>query len=944
MQTPLLITKLYAPPPCPTLVLRPRLTKALANALTRRLTLVSAPAGYGKTTLVSTWLRTLIPDPGPKSGPLRSPLGEEGGAGVKAAWLSLDEGDDDPIRFLHYFITALEQIVPTMRVDWLGMLQGMQPAPFEALMSLLINEIAKQAVPSVLVLDDFHVIQAHTILEMLTFLFEHMPSQMHLVLLSRIDPPLPLARLRARNQLVDIRADQLRFTPDEIAVFLNEVMGLALSADDIAAMETRTEGWIAGLQLAALSMQGLTDVHSFVSAFTGSHHYLMDYLTEEVLKFQPEGVRSFLLQTSILGRMCGPLCDAVLGIGNHGLENQESGNQEFGKQNLSSDLAGSHHLIPDSLTPDSQSLLEYLERANLFLIPLDGERRWYRYHHLFADVLNRRLEHLFPQQLPDLHLRASRWFEQNGFIPEATQHALMAGDQDRAARLVEDNGCPLIMRGESITLLKWIDAVESYAQTRPWLAIQKAWALVLTGRSDQVEQVLQAVEQLISRLEPTVEVRTMLGCVAAARAHQANTQGEARLAADYARQALEYLPDSDAFPCSLRSAATSILGDASWMNGDLEEARRAYAEAVRIGQAAGNDPMIIIASTNLADVLMEQGQLHQAARIYSEILHMATRPDGQRPPLVDRVLSGLTRVSYEWNQMEAAAQYAHQCIELCRQWGNSDLQAVSYVMLARLEHVQSHPEQAQTAMQAAQLLVSEDRLSPRRADWVKSTLARLWIAQGNLERAAHLVHQSGIRPDDAVPYLREPEYLTLLRLLLAQGDQDAALALSERLLHRAEAANRLGRIIEILALQALAWQGKKDMPQALAALERALLLAQPEGYVRVFLDEGEPMAKLLYQAKSHRMGTGYAAELLSALGRASGATPPPAQLLIEPLTMRELEVLRLIEAGLSNQGIGDRLVISIPTVKRHISNIYAKLGVKSRTQAVSLARELGLFE
>jgi LuxR family maltose regulon positive regulatory protein len=436
----------------------------------------------------------------------------------------------------------------------------------------------------------------------------------------------------------------------------------------------------------------------------------------------------------------------------------------------------------------------------------------------------------------------------------------------------------------------------------------------------------------------------MLGCVAAARAHQANTQGEARLAADYARQALEYLPDSDAVPCSLRSAATSILGDASWMNGDLGEARQAYSEAARIGQAAGNDPMVIIASTNLADVLMEQGQLHQAGRIYSEILHRATRPDGQRSPLTDRVYAGLSRVSYEWNHLEVAAQYAHQCIEVCRQWGNTDLQAVSYVMLARLEHAQSHPEGAQAAMQAAQQLVSEDRLSPRRSDWVTSALARLWIAQGNLERAAHLAHQSGITPDDPVPYLREPEYLTLLRLLLAQGDQDAALALSERLLHRAEAAHRLGRVIEILALQALAWQGKKDMAQALAALERALWLAQPEGYLRVFLDEGEPMAKLLYQAKSHRMGAGYAAELLSAQGRASGAPQPPAQLLIEPLTLRELEVLKLIEAGHSNQEIGDRLVISMPTVKRHISNIYAKLGVKSRTHAVSLARELGLFE
>jgi LuxR family maltose regulon positive regulatory protein len=354
--------------------------------------------------------------------------------------------------------------------------------------------------------------------------------------------------------------------------------------------------------------------------------------------------------------------------------------------------------------------------------------------------------------------------------------------------------------------------------------------------------------------------------------------------------------------------------------------------------------MVIITSANLAHILMEFGQLHQAARIYAEALQMATRPDGQRLPLAAGVYAGMSRVSYEWNHLEVAAQHVHQCLGLCRQWGNADLQAVSYVMLARLEHAQGHPESAQAAMRAAEQLASEQRLSPRRSDWVKSVLARLWIAQGNPERAAQLVQQSGITPDDAIPYLREPEYLTLLRLRLAQGDQDAAMALSERLLQKVEAENRVGRVIEILALQSLAWQGKKDMAQALAALEKALRLAQPEEYVRVFLDEGEPMEKLLYQAKSHRMGSGYAAELLTALGRTSGPTPPPAQPLIEPLTLRELEVLKLIEAGHSNQEIGDRLVISIPTVKRHISNIYAKLGVKSRTQAVSLARELGLFQ
>ena len=640
----------------------------------------------------------------------------------------------------------------------------------------------------------------------------------------------------------------------------------------------------------------------------------MDYLAEEVLKLQPERVRSFLLQTSILDRMCGPLCDAVVEA--------------------------------DRTEPvEGQAMLEALEQMNLFLIPLDDERRWYRYHHLFADVLNRRLEHLFPQQLPELHRRASQWYEQNGFIPEAIHHALMAGDQDRVVQLVEQNGCTLIMRGEVVTLLKWIEAVESYSQTHPWLAIQKAWALSLTGHLDQVEQTLQPAERLISSLEPTIEVRIMLGTIAAARAYSANMQGEARLAADFARQALEYLPDNDPFPQSLRSVATAALGDASWITGNVEEARLAYTEAVRIGQAADNIHMVIIANSNLAHILMELGRLHQAARIYSETLQMATRPDGQRSPLADGIYAGLSRVSYEWNHLEVAAQYTHQCIALCRQWENYDLLAVGYVMLARLEHVQGNPEKAQEAMRAAEQLASECRLSSRRSIWVKSALARLWLAQGNLERPSHLVQQSGITIADDIPYLREPEYLVLLRLLLAQGDHDAALALSERLLQSPQRLpTEWDRSSRSWFFKRSPSRGRKTWLKPWRPWKRLFRWPSQKGTCAVFLDEGEPMAKLLYQAKSHRMGTGYAAELLSAMGEASGIAQPPAQLLIEPLSLRELEVFRLIEAGYSNQEIAAKLVISIPTVKRHISNIYAKLGVESRTQAISRGRELRLFE
>ncbi len=427
-------------------------------------------------------------------------------------------------------------------------------------------------------------------------------------------------------------------------------------------------------------------------------------------KLQPKKVGAFLLQTSILDRLCGPLCEAV----------------------VDADTAG---------PVDGQAMLEDLEEMNLFVIPLDDERRWYRYHHLFADVLRKRLEHQFPHLLPELHRRASRWYEQNGFTSEAIQQAIVASDQDRAAQLIEENGCYLLMSGEVATLLNWTDAIEFQSETRPWLAIQKAWALALTGNLDRVEPTLQAPEQLLSPLEPTPEVRTLQGTIAAARAHCANSRGDTQSAAEYAQQALEKLPDCSSISRSIRSVATSILGDASWINGNLDDAAHAYTEAIRIGREAGNLHMVIIANSNLADVLMEQGQLHRAADTYNQTLQMAVRPDGQRSPLAGSIYAGLGRLSYECNRLDDAAQNIHQCIDLCRQWGDISLQAVACAMLARLEQVRGNPEEAQEAMRRAEQLAGEHPLSPRRSILVKSDLARLWLAQGNLERLSQLIQE-----------------------------------------------------------------------------------------------------------------------------------------------------------------------------------------------------------
>jgi LuxR family transcriptional regulator, maltose regulon positive regulatory protein len=887
----MLRTKFYVPPIRSTQIDRPRLSSLINAGLDRSLILVSAPAGYGKTTLVSRWLKETH---------------------LASAWLSLDAGDNDPIRFLQYLLAVLVPIAPGIENDLPGMLQGIRPAQFEELVNLLTNELASFSDPFVLVLDDFHVIHSEAVLKILAQLLEHLPPQMHLAILTRADPPLPLARLRVRSQLLDIRAEQLRFTQAEVAAFLNETMRLTLSVDDLSALEARTEGWIAGLQLAALSMQGSKDIHAFVSAFTGSHHYIMDYLVEEVLKNQPKEVGVFLLQTSILERLSGALCEAVVDV--------------------------------EAAKPvDGQGMLEALEEMNLFVIPLDDDRHWYRYHHLFADVLRKRLEHQYPQRLPELHRCASSWYEQNGFIAESINQAIAAGDQDRAAHLIEENGCFLLMSGEVATLLNWADAIEFQSDARPWLAIQKAWALALTGDLERVEPTLHAPEELLAPLEHTVEVRTMLGTIAAARAQCANSRGNSQLAAEYAQEALRQLPDCSSISQSIRSVSTSILGDASWVNGNLEEAIRAYTEAVQIGREAHNLNMVIIANTNIADILLIQGQLHRAADIYTQCLQMAVRPDGQRSPLAANIFDRMARLSYEWDRLDDAEHNNRQCKELSRIWGDIGQQAYAFAIQAQLEQARNNPEKAREAMREAELLIAEHPHSPIWSIQVRYDLTRVWLAQGNLERPSETIQKRGLKIENEIPYQRVSEYVLLLRVFLARGDYADAILLSNRLLQQAETTGQMRMVIEVLILQALALQGKKEIEPALAALERALTLAQAEGYVRMFLDEGEAMTRLLCQAQSRQVGGGYAAELLSRIGKASGMTQPSMQLLSVPLTVREVEVLKLIETGCSNQDIADQLVISMPTVKRHISNIYAKLGVESRTQAVAIGKELRIF-
>ncbi len=888
----LLRTKLFLPSTRTRQVARPRLIEKLNGGLDKALILVSAPAGYGKTTLVSSWLRE---------------------SGIPAAWLSLDEEDNEPRRFLEYLVAALRGVVPAIPGDAVKMLQGTSPSAVEALLTVLINEISLHADPLVLVLDDLHQVHARPVLDALGFLLDHVPPNLHLVLLSRSDLPLPLGRLRARAQLLDVRAEHMRFAPAEVATFLRDVMDLRLSPDEIAIIEARTEGWVAGLQLAALSLKGSKDAHGFVEQFAGRQDYIVDYLVEEVLNVQPPQVSAFLLQTSGLDRMCGALCEAVV--------------------------------EPLALQArPAQAMLEALDQMNLFIMPLDEERQWYRYHHLFADVLHKQLRGSDPDLARQLERRAAQWYEANACIPEAIHHSIAAGEMQAAIRLVEQNGCTLLIRGEVLTLGRWLDSIEASARDRPWLPIYRGWIAALTGDADRADAHLRRAEELIAAQPAEADTGSMQGALAAARAHVANLQGRAPAAAAFARQALSNLTAADDTSCSLRVVARSLLGDASALNGELDVAWEAYNEAASFIKAVGDVHLTIILNSNLANILAEKGQLRRAAAIHRETLGFSALPGGRTAAIGGRALIELSQICYEWNELAETAELLERGLALCKPWGNRDQEAAGLVVRARLMFIEGDEAGRRASMQTADRLVRDYRLAPATANWINAGLAQLWIAAGESAEVVDRLSGHGLTDESEIPYLRELEFITRARLLLAQGKHEAALQLTRRLLAQVESGGRGGRIIEILVLQAMALQAMQQTDQALLCLGRALALGRPEGYVRTFLDEGERLTRLLYLAKTRETEGAYATKLLALLRRGGEEPLPASQLLPQPLTARELEVLQLIDGGCSNHEIAAQLYISPATVKRHISNIYTKLDARGRTQALARSRELRLLE
>ncbi len=909
MPAPVLATKLYIPPPRPQVVHRAHLINRLNAGLHRApgVILISAPAGFGKTTLLSEWISTLTPSPLPQGEAARKRVG------VRVAWLSLDDGDNDPAHFLTYLVAALQTIASNIGSDVMTALQTPQPPSSEWLLTNLLNEITARQDHLVLVLDDYHVIEAQSVDQALNFLVEHLPPQMHLVIASREDPPLPLARLRVRGQLTELRAADLQFTPAEANDFLNGVMGLDLSVDDIAALEQRTEGWIAGLQLAAISIQGQADVAQFMQSFTGSHHFVLDYLVEEVLQQQSSGVQTFLLRTSILDRLCGPLCDAVMGKA-EGRKHKDEGYS-------------------------SSFILEYLERVNLFIVPLDSERDWYRYHHLFRDLLRKRLaQSLSPEDIADLHIRASQWYEDQGLGLEAFQHAAAANDVDRAERLMVDRTMPLHYRGAVNVILEWLASLsESVLDARPVLRVRSATLSLVAGQTTGVEQNLQAAEAALQNVDLNDKTRDLIGQIACARATLALTRYEPEVMITQARRALEYLPPDD---LTFLFTANWALASACFLQGDRVSAARASQEAISISQKSGDMFSTILATSDLGMLQELENRLYAAVETYQHVLQLG---DEYPQPNIAEVYLGLARIHYEWNDLSAAQQYGEQSVRLARQYDRViDRFIISEVFLARVKLAQGDVSGA-----AAQLAQSEQAARQQnfvhRLPEIAAARVPVLLRQGEVGSAAQIAQAYDLP-------------LSRARVLLAQGSSSAAVPLLETVRRQMEAKHWQDELLKTLVLQAVALLAHGEQEQALRALSEALALAEPGGFIRLFVDEGEAMRLLILDfrvriekqvrsdfRKLHEYTDRLLAAFLQAAVTLESKISHQKSEMVEPLSPRELEILQLIAQDLSNREISKRLFLALDTVKGHNRRIFDKLQVKSRTEAIARARELGLL-
>ncbi len=905
-QDVLLATKLHVPRRQPGFVPRRRLLEALGEGLARGRMLVCAPAGFGKTALLADWAR---------------------GGGRPVAWLGLDGGDSDPARFWRYAVAGLDRARPGLA----GRVGPLPPGSCEGLVTALVNELAAEPGPDevLLVLDDYHLVDSGPVHESVAFLLENLPPGLHVVVSSRSDPPLPLARLRARGQLAELRAAELRFTPEEAAALLGETAGPGLPTAAAEALVARTEGWAAGLQLAGLSLRGHADAAGFVAAFSGSHRFVLDYLADEVLDGQTGQVRAFLLETSVLERLSGELCDAVTG------------------------RAG------------SQAMLQDIERAGLFLVPLDEVRGWWRYHHLFADLLRARLQAEQPGQVQALHRAAAAWCEEHDLADDAVRHALAAGDPAWAARLVERHVETLLGRSEGVTLRRWLSALPAESvRDRPRLCLAQAYGAAQGFQLEALEALLDDAEHAhtVSGDEPYEDpagrpvsvLANVPAGIAFLRASLARLRGDAARAAGYNRQALAQLGEDDWL---MRSFVRWNQAGADWLGGRLGPAERSLAEVLAERRAADEffeDFLAMRVCYDLGEVQRAGGDLDAALATYRQALDAAG--ESSQAALTGLAHVGLAQVLYERDELAAALDHATRGVTLCRQLAFTPSLATGLAVVARIRHAHGDAAGAREAMGEA----GQAGLSPQVVallNPVPSQRARLLLAQGDAHAAAQWAKAAGLGPDDEPDYPREPAYLVLARVLLAQNDPSPALTLLQRLLGAAASQGRASSIIEIQALRALALAAGGDYPGAFGALTEALTPACPQGYVRVFADEGAPMHALLarlsaaqrdQRALARGVHPGYLAALLRACGEAD-AVPPQRRAaaavpgLVEQLTARELEILALLAAGTPNSRIAEELVVTLDTVKKHVTHVLGKLGAANRTEAAARARQLSLI-
>lgn len=908
MTVHLLETKLFVPRRRSGFVPREGLIARLNRGAESRLTLISAPAGFGKTTLLAEWLNA------------------DRAGSMQTAWLSLDESDNHPATFWTYLIGAIQTVCPGVGASTRDLLQA-DPAAIEGSLAGLLNEISSSSCEFVLVLDDYHVIEARPIHDGIAFMLDHMPPTMHLFITSRADPPLPFARLRARGQMTEIRAADLRFTADEAAAFLNNTMGLSLSAQDVASLEARTEGWIAGLQLAALSLQGRTDIAGFIAEFAGDDRYIVDYLVEEVLERQPPAVRQFLLQTSILDRLSGPLCDA--------LTESEGG----------------------------RATLEALERGNLFVVPLDDKRQWYRYHHLFADVLRAHLLEEQPDSAPALHARASRWFERNDQSAHAIRHALAAGDFARAAALIEIVFPEMLRHRQDVTLGTWLQALpDELIRLRPVLSTGYVGVLLHRGAIETVEGHLIDAEQ---GLDTAIHVdrgldapsgtavyvdeeqfRDLPRMIALYRAGYSQLIGNLSDTTKYARLALELMPEDH----PLRGGAMALLGLALWSSGDLEGAYSTYADGIARVHKAG---YVIDSSTQmLADIRIAQGRLRDSLSMYERALQLASAQGAPPPQGTGDLHVGISEMYRERGDLAAATEHLLKSRDLGEGAALIENRYRWFVAMAAVKQAEGDLDRAIELLSEAERVYAGSFAPDVRP--ISALRTRLWLAQGRLSDALGWVRQEGLSADDDLSYLREFAHITLARVLIAESANGAgaqplreAETLLARLLDAAEQGGRTGAVIEILVLMAIVQRAHGDVTAALIRLNRAMALAEPEGFIRVFVDEGEPIRDLLSHASRAGIDSAFSRRLLLAFGESTTDNPTPSAAvsngLTEALTAREVEILRLMGTGLRNQEIADHLVISTATVKRHLANAYGKLGATHRTEALRRANELRLL-